>query len=298
MDTLKIPSAIELFGDNSLLQGNHEGGMQKTHIMRKTYRTPGVIMAAAQALGMGILRSNGMLKAGITRKSDWEDLGYELEGDFRKSNSKITLTRPRKNSPNPVPDLWEKSCIEFKAYSSRQAELEALVKNIQYNLNEEGFSPDRQILVVVLGATPYKAMDLETDVASFLTESGIDTFIPSGTRLNQFKPKYPDNDPDAFWHKGGVTVSRIVRAKGNEADLVYVVGLDSVAHNEGSALMRNQLLVAMTRARGWLNMSGVKDSHCYPFYEEVNDVIESKCEFTFTYNKTLEESDLPSPVPA
>ncbi len=147
---------------------------------------------------------------------------------------------------------------------------------------------------MVLGKS-YEAVKLEAHVASFLSESGIDSFVPSGTRLNQFKPKYPDNDPDAFWYRGGVTVSRVTRAKGNEADLVYIVGLDSVAHNESDPFMRNELLVAMTRTRGWLNISGIKDSHCYPFYDEVDSVIKSRCEFTFTYNK---KSSAKNDVPA
>lgn len=282
LDTTAIPSAPTLFGDDTefqgFIKGTHKGGIKKSEIMRRCYRTPGPILTAAHAIGMGFLCPQGML-AGITNRDEWEAIGYELTGDFRKKG-KITLHRSPVNSPNPVPELWEEPVIKFHTYTSRQEELEALAENIRYNLKVDKLQPSKQILVIVLG-TVYDAMNLESQVAEFLKGEGIDIFIPSGTRLNQIAPKYPNNDPDTFWYPGGVTVSRIARAKGNEADMVYVVGLDNVAKNSDSTIMRNQLFVAMTRARGWVNMSGTGD---YAFYDEIHKVIQSGNTFTFDYN--------------
>ncbi|NEO28580.1 MAG: ATP-binding domain-containing protein, partial [Kamptonema sp. SIO4C4] len=69
---------------------------------------------------------------------------------------------------------------------------------------------------------------------------------------------------------GAVTISRIHRAKGQEAAMVYVVGLDQVATAERELRLRNQLLVAFTRATGWLQVSGVGE---YPLYEELREVL-------------------------
>ncbi|MFH7024334.1 MAG: ATP-binding domain-containing protein [Heteroscytonema crispum UTEX LB 1556] len=62
----------------------------------------------------------------------------------------------------------------------------------------------------------------------------------------------------------------IHRAKGNEADMVYVVGLDKIAKNESNIMLRNQLFVALTRSRAWVQVSGVGN---YPMYDEFNQVI-------------------------
>lgn len=243
-------------------------------------RTPGPVLTAAHAIGMGLLRPDGML-SGVTDAKDWKAIGYEVKGDFRRKNEQITLHRPPQNSPNLIPQLWGEPVIKFDICNSRQEELTVLAQHIKHNLSYDELLPSREILVVVLGST-YEAMQLETHVASFLMEQGINIFIPSAKRLNQLNPQYPDNNPDTFWYPGGVTVSRIHRAKENEADMVYVVGFDNVAKDESNITLRNQLFVALTRARGWARLSGVGN---YPMYDEMRRVIDSGDTFTFTYKK-------------
>ncbi|OIP69356.1 MAG: DNA/RNA helicase [Oscillatoriales cyanobacterium CG2_30_40_61] len=283
LDTLKIPMAKELFGESltNLVTGRHKGNIKKSEIMHRCYRTPGPILTAAHAIGMGLLRPNGML-SGLTDQKSWKAIGYEVtKGSFNPPGQQITLHRPPENSPNLVPKLWGDSVLEFEVYNSRQEELEALAEKIKYNLNHDGLKPSQDILVVVLGST-FEAMDLETEVGNFLMDQGIKIYIASAKRLNQVNPKYPDINPDRFWYDGGVTVSRIHRAKGNEANMVYVVGLDHVAKNESNPNFRNQLFVGMTRSRGWVCLSGVGD---YPFYDEIRQVISSGDTFTFTFNR-------------
>ncbi len=276
LDTLKIPSAPQLFGSNPelkrLVTGYHKGGMKKSEVMHRCYRTPAPILTTAHAIGMGLMRPEGMLQ-GLTEAKDWRAIGYEIEGDFRKKNqnSTINLYRPLKNSPNPIPDLWDESVIKFETYNSRTEELTALAENIKYNLKHDGLMPSREILIVSLGST-YDAINLETYISEFLMQQGINIFVASAVRLNQLKPKFPDNNPDLFWYPGGVTVSRIHRAKGNEADMVYVVGLDNIAKSESDINLRNQLFVALTRSRGWVQISGVGN---YPMYYEMQQVIDS-----------------------
>jgi superfamily I DNA and RNA helicase len=285
LDTLKIPTTKELFGENLsglLSQGTqYSGGIKKSEVMLRCYRTPSSILTAAHAIGMGLLRKEGML-TGITRKQDWERIGYEVTGKFIPGQQ-ITIHRPLENSPNPVSTLWEAPVLEFETYQSRQEEMSALVDKIWHNLSEDNLKPSRDILVIVLGST-YEAMELENHVAGFLMEQGIDIYIPTALELNELKPQWPNYEPDRFWKEGGVTVSRVPRAKGNEADMVYVVGFDHVARNEADVSLRNQLFVALTRARGWVSLSGVGS---YPMYQEMRRVIESEDTFTFTYKRPL-----------
>lgn len=79
-----------------------------------------------------------------------------------------------------------------------------------------------------------------------------------------------------------MTVSRIHRAKGNEANMVYVVGFDLVAKDEANISLRNQVFVGLTRARCWANLSGIGQ---YPMYEEMNEVIKSGDTFIFTFKR-------------
>jgi superfamily I DNA and RNA helicase len=279
LDNLKIPGAKELFGESlsNLIVGKHPGDIPKSVIMYRCYRTPGPILAAAHAIGMGLLRPEGML-SGLTDQKSWNSVGYEVTGDFRKMGSEITLHRPGANSYNPLPSLWTEPVLEFQTYTSRQEELEGLIERVKYNLNEDGFKPSQDILVIVLGSA------LEKEVAQFLSERGVKIYIPSAGGLNQIYPKFGDRgyDRDRFWYEGGVTVSQVQRAKGNEANIVYVVGLDRVAQNESDINLRNRVFVALTRTRGWAYLSGAGN---YPLYDEVRKVIASGDTFTFTFNR-------------
>ncbi|HBB30436.1 MAG TPA: DNA/RNA helicase [Cyanobacteria bacterium UBA8803] len=279
LESLTIPNASELFGEDlgHLVTGQYAGGIRKSEIMHCCYRTPGPILTAAHGIGMGLLRQGGML-TGITRAEDWQAIGYEVTGRFTPGQQ-IILRRPPENSPNLIPELWDGPVLEFIAYRSRQEELTALADNILYNLRHDGLKPSREILVVVLGSG-FEAMQLETNVGEFLMSQGIDIYIPSTVDCNILQIDKDRRDPNQFWCEGGVTVSRIHRAKGNEADMVYVVGLDNVAKDESNLQLRNQLFVALTRAKGWVKLSGVG---AYPMYEEMWRVMQSGDRFVFTF---------------
>ncbi|MCU0535343.1 MAG: pentapeptide repeat-containing protein [Hydrococcus sp. Prado102] len=279
LESLNIPTASELFGEDlgHLVTGKYKNGIQKSEIMRRCYRTPHHIITAAHALGMGLLRPAGML-TGITRSQEWKAIGYEVQGRFI-SGQKITLKRPRENSLNPIHELWKGRIIEFKSYESRQQELSVLAKNIQQNLRYDGLRPSQEILVIILGEF-FDAIKLETQVANFLIRQKIDIFIPGNCDCNKIASEA--KDPNKFWHEGAVTISRIHRAKGHEADMIYIIGCDRVAENESNIRLRNQLFIALTRARAWVKLSGIGS---YPMYEEIERVMQSEDTFTFTFQR-------------
>ncbi len=281
LESLNIPTAGELFGDElaHLVTGHYPDGIKKSEIMHRCYRTPAPILTAAHGISMGLLRPGGML-SGITRTEDWKALGYEVTGRFTPGQQ-ITLRRIPENSPNIIPQLWKQPVLEFETYRSLHEELTALAANILHNFKQDYLQPSREILVVILGSF-FDAIHLETHVASFLIEQGIDIFIPSATASNILKPDPENRNPNNFWYEGAVTVSRVHRAKGNEAEMVYVVGLDNIAKDESNVILRNQLFVALTRARGWVKLSGIGK---YPLYEEMRRVISSGDTFTFNFNR-------------
>jgi superfamily I DNA and RNA helicase len=281
LESLNIPTASELFGEDlgHLVTGKYLGGIKKSHIMYRCYRTPHQIIAAAHAIGMGLLRPGGML-TGMTRIEEWKAIGYEVEGNFIPDRQ-VTLKRPKENSPNPISNMWSGKVIEFNVTSDRASELTVLANNIKYNLRYDGLRPAKEILVIVLGSS-WEAIKLETHVAGFLLKQGIDIYIPSAINCNILKPEKESYDPNKFWCEGAVTVSRIHRAKGHEADMVYIIGLDNIAKNESNLHLRNQLFVALTRAKSWVKFSGIGN---YPMYEEMHRVLESGDTFTFTFRR-------------
>ncbi|WP_461534715.1 DEAD/DEAH box helicase [Spongorhabdus nitratireducens] len=272
-----IPKAREVFGEElgKMLVGQYEGGIKRSIIMHRCYRTPGPILTAAHAIGMGLMREQGMI-SGVTNREAWKDLGYDVSGRFT-SGEQICLQRPAENSPNPIPVISELPSVELKFYQNRQQEAQEVANKIQSDIQQHKLTPKKQLLIVVFST------ESEQLVTSALNQRGINYYIPSATQANTHNIRWPDNDPNRFWHQGAVTVSRIHRAKGNEAEMVYVMGLDEIARNENSQKHRNQLFVAMTRAKGWLHISGMEMTS--PFYDEFRSVLEADGKYQFIYRK-------------
>jgi len=61
--------------------------------------------------------------------------------------------------------------------------------------------------------------------------------------------------PD-FQIEGRITLTTVHKAKGNEGFAVHVVGADAVFQYPSKS-NRNRLFTAMTRAKGWLRLTGV-----------------------------------------
>ncbi|ACK66451.1 pentapeptide repeat protein [Rippkaea orientalis PCC 8801] len=278
LDSLKMPTAREMFGEElgHLVTGKHFNGINKTEVMCRCYRTPHPIIIAAHAMVMGWLRPEGML-TGMRHKEEWQALGYEVTGELISGNN-IIIKRPKENSPNPLPYLWKDDLIKFEIYSSRQQEMSALYRHLKHNLRQDGLRPSKEILVIVLGEF-FEAANLQKNIANFLIRQGIDIFIP-GTKDCNILTHESEENCDQFWCAGGVTISRIYQAKGQEADQVYIIGLDHIAEEESNLSLRNQLFIALTRSRGWVNISGIGN---YPLYQELQNVLNNGDTFSVTF---------------
>ncbi|MFS8866361.1 NERD domain-containing protein, partial [Synechococcus sp. H55.9] len=74
--SLTVPGAAELFGrDKTGKPKVRLGG--RAIVLRHCYRTPNIILMAAHAINMGLLRGGHPLQ-GVTQKEQWEGLGYEV----------------------------------------------------------------------------------------------------------------------------------------------------------------------------------------------------------------------------
>ena len=272
LGSLKIPEPVELFGEelSHLVTGQYSQQINKTEIIPRSYRTPQQIVTIAQAIALGLLRSKVL--TGSIYPEEWAALGWQISGKWQLGN-KIALTRI--SSPNIIGELWSEDTIEFESFPSRQQELTSLTHRLKHNLTEDELQPEN-ILIIILGSG-YEATSLLKQTAVFLINQGIDIYLPSQRTYNTIDVR-TQNNPDRFWYRGAITLSTIHRAKGQEADCVYLVGLDSIAR-EDNICLRHQLFTALTRTRAWVNVSGIGD---YALYEELKQLITNSDRLTLT----------------
>ncbi|VTT86295.1 hypothetical protein DM2_2333 [Halorubrum sp. DM2] len=278
LGSLEAPSPKNLFGTdddgNALLDlsGTYKNGPQKTYIMRKAYRSPHQLLMTAHALGMGLKRDDGPVQM-ITRQDGWENLGYDIDGDFRKIGSEAVLTRPPENSPHPLQDEYPpEKHITHRSFASKADEIEWVAEQLRRDIFENGLDPE-ELLVIPLSGQRRNGTGNREFCKSEL-EHALDEF---DIELNVAWPEEDSSSSDdekAFKQPGEVTLSGINRAKGNEAASVYVMGADSTAEEtwRGSELQRrNQLFVALTRSRAWCTVTGTNPGS--PFHREVETVL-------------------------
>ncbi len=272
LDSLNIPEPGEMFGEElgHLVTGQYNQQIDKTEILCRCYRTPHQVIFVAHGIAMGLLRKKGVI-TGSANLEEWQALGYKAIGNWQQ-DSEVTLIREEHNSPNIISDLCEEDTISFDRFYSRQQELTVLAQRIKNNLDRDSLQPDREILIVVLG-TYYDTEPLIKQTATFLINQKINIYLPTQSTFNCLDTPYEQRNYNQFWYPGAITISTIHRAKGQEADMVYLIGLDNIAHNESNLYLRNQLLVALTRTRAWVNISGIGD---YALYQELRQLINSK----------------------
>lgn len=281
LDSLNIPEPGELFGEElaHLVTGKYEQQINKTEIISRCYRTPHQIIIIAHAIAMGLLRRQGILTGSI-HAAEWQALGYKIIGKWQPGNQ-ITLRREQHNSPNIVSELWSGDMISFDCFTSRQQELTILADKLKQNLTQDHLQPDRELLIIVLGSA-FAAKALVKQTATFLINLGIKIYLPTQSTYNCLETSSEHRNPNQFWFPGAITISTIHRAKGQEADMVYLIGLDQIAQDESSIYLRNQLFVALTRTRAWVNISGIGD---YSLYQELSQLIKSRNQINFTVKK-------------
>ncbi len=250
-------TAFDLFGENSAKK-------LLTSIFAHSYRTPDRILNTAFAINMGWLRYLGVLTM-INDQKSWQDIGYKLTGKVADGET-ITIKKKASFLPHPLSKFYQGEVITFKTFYSRQQELNYLGEKILTNLRYDGLRPTKQILVIILGNS-YFVKELQSQCQEILQKKAIEVFIPH------------KNNPNKFWEEGMITVTGIHQAKGNEAEMVYLIALDQVAKEESNLGLRNQLFVALTRSKAWVNISGVGN---YVMYDELKKVLTCDGSFTFT----------------
>jgi superfamily I DNA and RNA helicase len=233
------PAIKDIIGTDK--HGNPLVDLNEDVVLDKCYRNPREILVCAHALGFGIY---GRIAQMLENKEQWEDIGYKVhQGNFT-AGSFTEIERPAVNSlttisENQSPD----EIVKAFDYASFDEEVSATVQSIRNDL-AEGLRPE-DILVITVDDRFAKnyLRAISEELASF------------GIRANNI---HEDSYGIRDFHKdGNVTLSTVHKAKGNEAFMVYVVGVDALYKSFAGPRERNVLFTAMTRAKGWVRVSGL-----------------------------------------
>jgi len=276
LTNLTAPTPSEIFGTDERilpekldLSGSYQGGIGKSRIMRRSYRSPRQNLMIAHTLGMA-LKHPDLEVPRITTQKGWRDIGYEVTGDFREIGEEIQLQRPEKHSPHPLHDDSESDdFVTFKTFDDRDSEIEYVANSVATDISEEGLSPE-DILVIVLGDIK-PSRELGHKVSKQLSELNVPTNIVW------------QGNADIFARDDHVTISRINRAKGNEAAQVYIVNLEAVERDtwqSNTVNNRNEIFVGLTRSRAWCTITGTGETESV--FQELR--------------KTIEETSVDDPV--
>ncbi len=258
--TSNIPSKKDIFGEDYCEDID----------LKICYRTPKEILITAHALGMGIYQENSAKKlCNIPEDlSIWDAIGYEHSTPM-KYGGQVSLFR----SPSQIDFSFENS-IEFKMFSDREEQYISIIKDIYHLIRNEDVAPD-DILIIDLDS-----LQLNDNFTLFKekTVSFLNQAFQGRERLFELNLINKDNVYD-FKISNAIPYTTIFRAKGNEANIVFVLNADKM--NSLTSYSRNRLFTAMTRAKFKVVISGLEKIEQY--INEFNKVKEHNFKLEFTY---------------
>ena len=240
-------------------------------VLEKTYRNPLEVLVLAHAIGFGIY--NTRLIQTLENNQHWRDFGYEVVQGNSRNGDKMEIVRPKTNSPLIISEKQRPDeIIKISSYDSMMEEIEAVTKDIIYNIKQDNLRADDIIVISLDDKNSKIQLKLLSDK---LRVNGIESF----NLTDRFYSK-------GFIEEGCVSLSTVYRAKGNEAALVYVIGAQVFESNSNRRSMRNRIFTAFTRAKGWLRVSGenIKDGK---LWKEIQKVFENNFALKFTQNDPL-----------
>lgn len=225
-----VPTKNEIFG-------NHEC---EDIDLKRCYRTPKEILVTAHALGLGIYRD--VRKPIVNMIEDikvWESIGYEVVDGELKYGSYVKLDR-KQIYPNLISDP-----IRFQKFANSTQQYEYVTNEIKQLIeNEEVLADD--ILIIDLDDKNIKSNSMKFKEIFYTTLEDNTNFFNNGQWLKTINVVDKGN-PKLFKLENSIAYTTIYRAKGNEANIVFILNCDAISSLESTS--RNCLFTAMTRSK-------------------------------------------------
>lgn len=256
---IELQETLELFKNNYGDEGIDLTQLMITHhpyqnndiVLHKSYRNPIEILLVAHALGFGLY--NSRIIQMLENKEHWRDLGYKVvQGDCIEGEETI-IERPKSNSPSIISDYYNvDEIVQISHFDKWDDEIDYVCHSISEAIEDKLLPED---IMVICVDDKYARKYFES-IEEGLSNMGIFT--------NNILTSYSG---DNFIVKGKVTLTTVYRAKGNEAALVFVIGVDSLSNKKNNIIARNKLFTAFTRSKAWLKISGIGDGFEYIDHE-------------------------------
>ncbi|GGD08833.1 DEAD/DEAH box helicase [Hyunsoonleella pacifica] len=257
---IKIREPEELFGKadsgepnipNSKLEGYYKGKIEKDFVLPNSYRNPRISLMVAHGLALGLYSKYG--KVPMEDSKDWVARGYAIHSPDKRifeSGDNVKVERPERFSKNILErllkesDSEERKLVQFKKFEDINSELNAVVSKVEWLINNQKVEPEEIVII---------NLDTRNSRSQF-------QYIRQQLDIKDIKaitPGYVERS-DVFKEPGFVTLTTAFRAKGNEANIVFVINTQKVI-NDSTFRMRNAIFVAITRSRGWNYIYGYGD---------------------------------------
>ncbi len=230
------------------------------------YRTPKEILVTAHALGLGIYRKTLDGKPGIINMMQdcgvWKAVGYRVNSGQLKYGADVELDRDEyiKFKPN--------DCIVIESVKNEYEQYKFVCNEINRLLKEEDIVPE-DILVIDL--------DSRSLNENFACCREVLHNVNSEHKMHLVNT----DNAIKFRVAGSVPYTTIFRAKGNEANIVFVLNV----HNKSSMLTysRNRLFTAFTRAKFKVYALGIEGETLESIINEYNDIAKAGYKLQFKY---------------
>lgn len=252
-----IKGPAELFGTDSsgdpnlpdsVLDGKYAGDIPKDFVLPNCYRTPRPVLMTAHGVAMG-LYSNRQVEM-FYYPGDWEAIGYRVNEPRNLTISEgdqVEIERPDSNSKNLLEGIMLENqkrplnLVQTELCATESEQLVFISQKISKLVATDGVAPEEIIIINLKSGSNKESM---LAIQRSLNAIGVRSVIPG----------YVES-ADVFKPVGFVTITTPYRAKGNEANIVFVMNAQYVA-NDFTFRMRNAFFVAVTRSRGWCYISG------------------------------------------
>lgn len=256
------------------------GYLHNDIVLHKCYRNPRSILLVAHSLGFGFYNSEKNLPVQILEnKEHWEDLGYIVNTGEIFDNSEVVVERPLQNSPLSIGKFMpETDLIDCFVAKDFQNEIDWISEEVEKVIYQEYLNPED---ILIISLDDRNAKTYFDELSKKLIEKCI---YVNNVLLNP----YTSTD---FVNKGHITLSTVHRAKGNEAPIVFVIGVDALYKFRKTRAGRNKLFTAFTRTKCCLKISGVGETARY-FMDEVTRTLNDYPTLKFIQPSKLEVETL------
>lgn len=240
-----IPEPDELFGKDENGEAIIKLSNKNDYILKKSYRNNIRVLFLAICIGFGIYSKRGIVQM-IDKEETWIALGFKLKSNSLKYGEKVLIERPEKNSPMNIQSYYTKyDVLNYDLFDNKEEELDFVCEKIVSLIRTENVK-EEDIIVIDLDNKAAKENLKYIQRKLFLENIG--STIPGFV-----------DGVDDFFIEERITLATARRAKGNEAPIVFVIGIESI-YNVGNKVedkvKRNLAFISITRAKGWCFVTG------------------------------------------